>query len=173
ALSRAWEEVRVPWRHLVTRGHSDAPGAAAAGIGFVTVSMCDALVRSAEGGKGLGAAVHGGEARRPARGARAPGSGAHAAEGVAVRTPRVLRSCGRVPSIAHVLCFLPLLLVLGHWLIKRKEIGHRSPPWMEISHFRAGFGRRFRARGEEMRRALEELCDARGRAETHPFVAHV
>ena len=173
ALSRAWEEVPVPWRHLVPRGHSDAPRTTAAGIGFVTVSMCEALVRIAAVEKDLRTKLHEWQAHRRVFGPRLLAISSTLTGGVALSTTLALPLGGEVPPIVHVLCFLPLLLVLGHWLVKRKEIGHRSPPWMEIGHFRAGFGRRFRARGKEMRRALDELCDARGRVETHPFVSHV
>lgn len=172
ALSRALGEVPVPWRHLVPRGHPDAPRTTAAGIGFVTVSMCDALVRIAAVEEDLRAKLREWEAHQRTFGPRLLAIALTLTGGVGLSATLALPMGGAVSPVVHMLCFLPLSLVLGHWLIKRKEIGHRSPPWMEITHFRAGFGRRFRIRGEEMRRALDELRGARGRAETHPFVSH-
>lgn len=172
ALAQALEEVPGPWRHLVPRGHPDAPLTTAAGIGFVTASMCDALVRIAAVEEDLHTKLHEWRAHQRTFGPRLSAIALTLAGGAGLSATLALPMGGVVPTVVYPLCFLPLMLVLGHWFVKRKEIGHRSPPWMEINHFRVGFGRRFRSRGEQMRRRLEELRGARGRAETHPFVAH-
>ncbi|MBE2999414.1 protein kinase [Nocardiopsis sp. HNM0947] len=172
-VERAVERVPRAWRHLVPHGHRDTARAAAAGMGFVTVTVCGVLERLASCEERLRDRLQEWEAHHRR-------FGVHVAAGILASAASVGLCLALVPTagttarvVLYVLvCLLPLWVYLAYWGMHRGRVGVRRPPWMELGRWRPGYTRAFRAEGERFHRELTALVRARGRADTHPFVVH-